>query len=74
MDWDDIEMIDEDNLNFGKYEDLLATYLEIGDRCIPIKHYDDGANLGLQIMDSPEKKKEFMDQYRYDLSLTFTNF
>ncbi len=71
MAWDGVEFIDEDDINLGRYEDLLITYLEIGDRCIPIKHYDDERHLGLQIMDSPGKKKEFIAEHRYEQMKNF---
>jgi len=71
MAWGGIEMIyDNENLNLGGYEDLLNTYLEIGDRCVPVR-YHDGGNLGLQIMNTQEKKREFVAQHRYEQMKNF---
>ena len=71
MNWGGIELIDDEKTNISGYGNLLNTYLQIGDRCVPIRHYDDKHNLGLQIMNSPEEKKEFVDQHKYEQMKNF---
>lgn len=71
MDWNELEVIDDEEPKFGGYEALLNTYLQIGDRCVTIRRYEDMHNLGLQIMNSPKDKKRFIDQHEYEQMKNF---
>ena len=71
MKWDGIEMIEDEDINLKGYAALLATYEQIGDRCVPIRYHNAEGSLGLQIMDNPERKEEFIAQHRYEQMKNF---